>query len=166
VSRGFIPIAIAWALLASSCGYRSALPSFRDATVAATTTRAPEPALAACVTSELREGLARRGTRVRRGAALTLETELLEAGAAPGAMIDQGFLTTADQVASLVLRASLVHGGRGVVWGPAIYRVEARAAIGPGPLASLSAAELAADRACRDAAARVLADLAAVELQE
>jgi hypothetical protein len=151
-------------VLAVACGYRPARPTFAEVTVAAVVSEAPEPEVAACLTEELRLGLAARGVRVVRGADLRLEAEVMSADIEPGPAAFRREPVAVEQVSTLVVRVRLVRAGHGVVWGPSNVRVETRAALGPGARHSAAAGREGLLRACRDAAARVIDDLAFAEL--
>jgi hypothetical protein len=143
----------------TACGYRSARPAFSQVEVEAIATDVPQPEVAACLTRELRLGLAARGVRVERHSSLRLEGELRRAEARPGAVAMAPNPVAVDQRISLTLRLRLVDRLRGVVWGPTNIRVERRAALGPSGLASAAAADQGLLRACHEAADQALLEL-------
>ena len=128
----------------------------------AVTSRAPDPELAACLTGELRAGLALRGVRIRPRAALRLEAEVLESAAVPATIEAGARLLAAEESLALVVRATLLDRRRGPLLGPEVYRATARAARGSGPLESEAARHGAAAATCRDVAERILDDLVAL----
>ena len=151
---------VALACVLTSCGYRPARPSFSRITVSAVTAEVPHPEIAACLTEELRLRLAARGVSVERGSELRLEGELLRVERGPGSVGLDDRPVALDQASHLVVRYRLAHRDRGILWGPANIRVERRAAFGPGARHSDAAADVALRAACREAAVRIVDELA------
>lgn len=150
-------------LLLSACGYRPARPPFDAVAVAPIAAEAPVPEVAACLTRELRRGLAARGVRVGRGARLRLEGEVVAAGAEPGGLAFESRPVATDQDLVLVVRVRLVDRRRGPVWGPTNLRLRRRAALGPSALHSIEAAREGWLRACREAADEIILELSLLD---
>lgn len=146
--------------LAQGCGYHSLLPRYPELAVAPVLSRAPDPELAACLTAELREGLAARGVRLSARAPRTLEAEVLEETAGPDSIAVRESLVPAEEAVEVVLRVRVVGRGEGALWGPRVFRLARRSAEGPTSLASAASLEIATAALCRDLASQVLDALA------
>lgn len=146
------------ALTLAGCGYSSAMLHGRAVDAAAVRAEVPEPALAACLTRQLRLGLSSRGGA--GPAEVRLEATLVEAEVSPGALEQRERVRPIDRSVSLVLRARAhsVEDGE-ILFGPRNYRVSARALVGEGARRSRGAVEQALSGSCHEVARQVVDDL-------
>ncbi len=146
-------------LLAAGCGFVSAISS-QSLRVEAVATGTPQPALAACLTRELRLALASRQS-ARDSSNLRLVTEIVSFASRPGtlARVD-GRLRSIDVSNELRVRARIVDRRGGATrWGPILYRLEERAVPGTSALTTRANVETATARACQEIVQRLVEDI-------
>ncbi len=147
-------------LVLQGCGYRPLISQTAAIEVAAIQTRVPEPELTACLTRELRVGLAARLPQRRGGDEFVLRGEILSVNVAPAELArTRSGLRPIDQGVGLVLQVRLIGPDGSTVFGPTNYQVRERALEGPDPVSSHSAAGSGLSRACTRAAQQVVDDI-------